>query len=131
MMDYIAQVLAPDRIISLARGDPEAGLSEEQKQRADELVKMVQPGDFILTRTPSAVFGIFRDVGSTQYDHAVCVIDEARSLHIAYPYAKLVPTKHSLYESKQPLLIRPKALKNQEEFIHQLKHRLVGKPYDY
>ena len=51
-------------------------------------------------------------------------------MHIAYPYAKLVPTKLALLPNKQPLLLRPK-LQNPDEFIHQLKHRLVGKPYDY
>ena len=52
----------------------------------------IKPGDLILTQTPSPVFGIFRDVGSTKYDHLVAVIDKDRSLHISYPRAKLVPT---------------------------------------
>jgi hypothetical protein len=92
----------------------------------------IEPGDLILTQTPSAMFGIFRDMGHTQYDHVVAVIDKERSLHISYPYAKLVPTILFVQDKKRPLVLKNKMEKLQKDnFIQSIKHNLVGKSYDY
>lgn len=106
------------------------------KEENDVAIKMiedyVEPGDIILTQTPSDMFGIFRDVGHTQYDHLVAVIDKERSLHISYPYAKLVPTILFIQQKKRPLILKSKMSSSQKErFIYGLKHNLVGKAYDY
>ena len=109
-------------------------MTAEQKARAQHLVKsMVKPGDIILTQTPSAVFGIFREMGSSHFDHMVAVIDEERCLHISYPYARLVPTILFMDKKKRPLILRSSSMSDAQRhaFIEQLKHRLVGKPYDY
>lgn len=123
--------MAPDHVLAQARG--EVQMTSEEKATALKLIEThIEPGDIILTQTPSAMFGIFRDVGHTQYDHLVAVIDKERSLHISYPYAKLVPTILFMQQKKRPLLLKSKMTKSQKErFIHGLKHNLVGKAYDY
>ena len=62
ILEYGAKVLAPESILAQARG--EVSMTQEEKMNAQALVKQyVEPGDLILTQTPSAVFGIFRDMG--------------------------------------------------------------------
>ena len=89
-----------------------------------------------MIRTPSAVFGILRDIGISEYDHLLAVIDHERSLHISYPYAKLVPTSQFVQPHKKPLILRPlftykEGVDRVSQFTKMLKHSLVGKPYDY
>lgn len=66
----------------------------------------------------------------------VAVIDHDRCLHISYPNAKLVPTRMFVNRSKRPLILRPRfdakdVPAAQEKMTKLLKHKLVGKPYDY
>jgi len=91
------------------------------------------PGDFILTQTPTQIFSLFRDMGQTKYDHLVIVIDEQRSLHISYPLAKLVPTTMFLDPSKRPLVLRcsQMSLIDKMQMVEEMKHTIVGRPYDY
>lgn len=135
---YVAKVLTPDNVLALARG--EGGLSQGELLQSTHIIKeFVRPGDLILTRTPSAVFGILRDIGQTDYDHVLAVIDKERSLHISYPHAQLVPTTQFVQRKKQPVILRPKfsvapgssESQRASQFTTMLKHSLVGKPYDY
>lgn len=109
-------------------------MTESDKNSAQTIVDtMIRPGDLILTQTPSALFGIFRDFGETKYDHLVAVIDKERCLHISYPRAKLVPTILFVQQKKRPLILRCRGMTpdQRDMFIQQLKHKIVGKPYDY
>ena len=91
MTDYIAQTLTPDNVLAMARGEVE--LTKEELMHAEHLIKeFVRPGDLIMTRTPSKIFGTLRELGGTDYDHLIAVIDKDRSLHVSYPFAKLAPT---------------------------------------
>jgi hypothetical protein len=68
-------------------------MTSKDRETAQRLVdQMVEPGDLILTQTPSPLFGMMRDFSDSHYDHLVAVIDEERCLHISYPRAILVPT---------------------------------------
>ena len=62
----------------------------------------------------------------------MAVIDKERSLHISYPHAKLVPTILFMQAKKRPLILRCAISdKQKEQLIHNLKHDVVGKSYDY
>lgn len=135
MTGFVASTLAPEKVLALARG--EGPVSKEELMQAECLIQQhVRPGDLILTRTPSAVFGILREIGASEYDHLLAVVDGERSLHIAYPHAKLVPTTQFVLRKKMPVILRPKFSRSPgvdkvSQFTTMLKHSLVGKPYDY
>ena len=134
MLDYLARILAPEVLIESARGETQGALTSPESQKAQQLVEaLVKPGDIILTRTPSNLYSMFRDLGQTNYDHALAIVDQDRCLHVTYPNAKLVPTRLFFSQKKNPLILRPKFndLNNQNQFILNLKNNIVGKTYDY
>ena len=109
-------------------------MTDADKATAQTLVdSLIQPGDLILTQTPSPLFGMARDFNETKYDHLVAVIDKERCLHISYPRAKLVPTILFVQQKKRPLILRCRGMTSEQRdlFIEKLKHNIVGKPYDY
>ena len=109
-------------------------MTEQDKKTAQRIVDTrIEPGDLILTQTPSPLFGMARDFGESQYDHLVAVIDKERCLHISYPRAQLVPTILFAQQRKRPLILRCRGITDEERdlFIEKLKHNIVGKPYDY
>ncbi len=61
-----------------------------------------------MIRTPSKIYEAIRKVGDYKYDHIAVVLDKESCLHIAFPYAKKVPTILFAHKSKQPFIIRPK-----------------------
>ena len=92
--EFIARTMAPESVLAIARGTFDDSSSTYESSLTKQVLKRsVRPGDLILTKTPSAVFALLREIGSTEYDHLLAVIDEERSLHISYPRAKLVPTE--------------------------------------
>lgn len=93
----------------------------------------MEPGDLILTQTPTPLYGVFRDVGQTSYDHIVAVVDEERSLHVSFPLSKLVPTTLFIRREKVPLVLKCKAMTTEDKhrMIEHIKHTLVAKSYDY
>lgn len=106
--------------------------------RAEHIIReYVQPGDLILTKTPSKIFKTLRELGRTDYDHVLAVIDQDRSLHVSYPFAKLVPTSQFVQKKKCSFILRPKFSPNARgidkaaQFTDMLKQSLVGKAYDY
>ena len=90
------------------------------------------PGDLILIKTPNPIYAAIRRLHGQTYDHVVVVIDDARSLHISYPRAKLVPTYLFTHSIREGLLIRPKWVNTEQrdQFLFSLKHATVGKKYD-
>ena len=79
----------------------------KERTQANEKQKLLQPGDLILTRTPSVIYAFFRGLGYSDYDHIAVVLDEHYSLHISYPRAKRVPTVLFTHIKREPLVIRP------------------------
>jgi len=105
LLEYVARIVAPESILAQARG--EVRMTPAQQKEATAIVQSrLQPGDLILTQTPAPLFGLFRDLGSSKYDHLVAVIDSERSLHISYPRAQLVPTILFVQRKKHPLVLR-------------------------
>lgn len=100
--------------------------------------QFVRPGDLILIKTPGPFYGVMRKLFGSAYDHTVVVVDEERSLHIAYPKAKLVPTFIFMHILREPLVLRlnifqTKRTEDQvkkELFLFSIKHAAIGKRYD-
>ena len=91
VLEYVAKIIAPESILAQARG--EVKMTQAEIDQTTKIVEQdLQAGDIILNLTPAPIFDLFRDMSQTKYDHIVAVVDEKRSLHISYPYAKLVPT---------------------------------------
>ena len=90
-------------------------MTDADKATAQTLVdSLIQPGDLILTQTPSPLFGMARDFNETKYDHLVAVIDKERCLHISYPRAKLVPTILFVQQKKRPLILRCRGMTSEQ-----------------
>jgi len=103
-VDYLANVLAIESVIGLAR---DIKMTFEERVQAQEKAEMLQPGDLILTKTPSCIYQMFRNLGCSEYDHISVVLDEYYSLHISYPRAKKVPTTLFTHIKREPMVIRP------------------------
>ena len=79
-----------------------------EREVAESKASLMQPGDLILTRTPSVIYAFFRGLGYSDYDHIAVVLDERYSLHISYPRSKKVPTSIFTHLKREPLVLRPK-----------------------
>jgi hypothetical protein len=52
-VDYLANVLAIESVIGLAR---DVKMTFEERVQAQDKAAMLQPGDLILTKTPSCIY---------------------------------------------------------------------------
>ena len=126
-VEYIANLLAIESIIGLAR---DVKMTFEERSQAQDKATQLQPGDLILTKTPSCIYQMFRTLGGpTEYDHISVVLDETYSLHISYPRAKKVPTTVFTHIKREPLVIRPvfQSPEQKENFIKALQYESLGR----
>ena len=53
LVDYMANLMAIESLVGQAR---EVKMSQEDRVQAQEKAAMLQPGDLILTKTPSCIY---------------------------------------------------------------------------
>ena len=129
-VEYLANILAIESVIGLAR---DVKMTFEERLQAQDKATMLQPGDLILTKTPSCIYQMFRNLGGpSDYDHISVVLDETYSLHISYPRAKKVPTTLFTHIKREPMVIRPlfQTPEHKETFIKALQYEALGRQYD-
>ena len=131
VVDNVANLLAIETLISHAR---DVKMTTAEREQANSKVSLLQPGDLILTKTPSVIYAFCRGLGHSDFDHiAVVLNDTSWCLHVSYPKAKTVPTHLFTHVKREPTILRPRfdSEQHREAFLRRVTQDTLGKSYDY
>lgn len=99
--------------------------------QSEELKKRIAPGDIVLTKTSSNVYGVVRKLMDSEFDHVSVFLDASSVLHISPPRIRVIPSNIFLMRKMEPLIIRPSLTDTErDEFVKRLKS-FENQSYDY
>jgi hypothetical protein len=93
-------------------------------------VRVLRPGDIILTRTPGAFYSAARASADSVYDHVVVVARNGMCIHVGPPIVRLLRIERILDPKRCPLVLRPRLNTKQRRRFVVLLERHLGKRYD-
>ncbi|KAL4472285.1 hypothetical protein ABPG72_011646 [Tetrahymena utriculariae] len=129
LMQNLVKLISPDSMAFNEENFKQYTMKEFIQ--SEELKKEIQPGDIVLTKTSSNVYGIVRKMMDSEYDHVSVFLDQQNVLHISPPKVRIIPSNIFLMRRMGPFIIRPN-LDTQERnyFIDRLK-TFENQSYDY
>ena len=95
------------------------------------VLKLAQPGDLILIKTPGTGFAFGRRITRNHYDHVAVVMHNNETLNIVMPKTIKLPLSVFNKPENAPLILRPNwtTQEQRDEFIKEMQGYL-GKTYD-
>jgi len=128
IVKQLALAVAPDNMAFL--NDSKKYTIQEFKE-SQELKKLVEPGDIVITRTPGPLHASIRKIYNMIYDHLAIIIDSESILHIAPPKVRLLSSNVLLMKKRHPLILRMNIPKEEKTLLISELLKCVGDDYNY
>ncbi|KRX08946.1 hypothetical protein PPERSA_08149 [Pseudocohnilembus persalinus] len=128
-IENIAKITSQNSLLN--SGENKNQVSFEEIKFAENLQNIIQPGDIIITKTPTTVYNIVRKLTKSEYDHVSIVLDKQNVIHIAPPQIRLINSQIFLTQKHKPIIIRANLSENQiNDFLQNLMSQ-QNLNYDY
>jgi hypothetical protein len=102
----LIQLVSPGSLAFIEEGH--SRFSVEEFRDSEALKAEIQPGDIVITKTPSTIYKLIRKIMHADYDHVAVFLNKKQALHISPPRIRIVSSNIFLMKKLHPIILRPK-----------------------